>query len=100
MNVTLETQLRLAGLPDPVLEFAFAAPERRYRFDFCWPEKKLAVECQGGVYIRGRHVRAGGYTEDCRKLNLATTLGWRCFWFTSQMVESGEAVKVLGEVLR
>ena len=48
MNVSLETQIRAVGLPPPVTEYRFH-PERRWRADFAWPEKKLLVEVDGGV---------------------------------------------------
>ena len=33
-------------VPEPVAEFRFS--QRRYRFDFCWPEKRVFVELDGG----------------------------------------------------
>ena len=44
------------NLPAPVPEFRFH-PERKWRFDFAWPEHKIAVEQEGGVWIQGRHTR-------------------------------------------
>lgn len=71
----------------PVAEYRFAkAQGREYRFDRCWPARMLAVELDGGVHTGGRHVRGSGFTEDCRKLNLAVSLGWRVLRFTSEMM--------------
>jgi very-short-patch-repair endonuclease len=64
------------GLPAPECEYRFDA-ERRWRFDFAWPNLKLAVETEGGVWIRGRHVRPVGYLADLEKYNRAVVLGWR-----------------------
>ena len=64
------------GLPVPEREYRFDA-ERRWRFDFAWPALKIAVEIEGGVWIRGRHVRPVGYLGDLEKYNRAVVLGWR-----------------------
>jgi hypothetical protein len=56
----------------PEREFKFH-PERRWRFDFCWPALKLAVEIEG----RGRHQTFVGFRNDCEKYNEALRLGWR-----------------------
>ena len=64
------------GLPAPEREYRFG-PERRWRFDFAWPSLRIAVEIEGGVWIRGRHVRPVGYLGDLEKYNRAVVLGWR-----------------------
>jgi very-short-patch-repair endonuclease len=73
--------------PNPVAEYRFT-DERKYRLDRAWHEFRVAIELQGGVGSRGRHVRWGGYQNDCAKLNLAQSLGWVVFWVTSDMLES------------
>ena len=67
--------LRALGLPEPVPEYRFAPP-RRWRFDYAFPEFKLAVEIEGGAWIRGRHTRGKGFLADLEKYNAATLLGW------------------------
>lgn len=74
-------------LPAPVREHR-AIPGRRFRFDFAWPEQRVAVELQGGLWVKGRHVRGAGYERDCEKLALAQRLGWRVFYLTRGMLES------------
>jgi hypothetical protein len=59
-------QIRAAGLPYPIREFRFH-PERRWRFDYAWPGAWLAVEVEGGVWTRGRHLRGAGFIRDCEK---------------------------------
>lgn len=73
-----------AGLPGR--EFRFH-PERKFRFDFAYPELMLAVECEGGVWSRGRHTRGSGFIKDCEKYNLACRLGWNIFRYTPDMIE-------------
>ena len=47
-------------VPPPEREYIFAAP-RRWRFDFAWPARRVAVEAEGGVWSGGRHVRPEGW---------------------------------------
>jgi very-short-patch-repair endonuclease len=65
---------------DYVREYWFAKP-RRWRFDFALVGPKLALEVEGGVFTRGRHVRPKGFISDCEKYNAATLLGWRVLRF-------------------
>ena len=63
-------------LPVPIAEYTFASP-RKFRFDFAWPEQKVALEIDGGIWSRGAHGRGWGIARDQEKGNLAATLGWR-----------------------
>jgi very-short-patch-repair endonuclease len=74
----------------PVREFRFAPP-RRWAFDFCWPDCRVAVETEGGVWVQGRHNRPAGYEGDCYKYNCATVEGWRVLRFTSSMLTTDPA---------
>ncbi len=75
---------------DPKREFRFC--ERRWRVDFAFPEKKLAIEIEGGVWSGGRHVRGTGYSADLEKHNALAILGWRLLRFSTAMVENGTAI--------
>ena len=77
--------LIVRGLPAAETEHAFH-PTRRWRFDFAWPDKMVAVECEGGVYSRGRHTRGSGFTADCEKYSAAAMLGWRVLRFTTEQL--------------
>ncbi len=72
---------------------------RMFRFDFAWPERMLAVEIDGGIWIRGRHGRGGGAESDMDKLNLAQVLGWKVLRFSPKHIVSGEAIRLLRQVL-
>lgn len=67
---------------------------RDWRFDFAWLDQRVAVECDGGVWTRGRHVRGRGYEGDCLKGNAATLLGWRVFHCTASMLRDDPAAFV------
>ena len=79
-------------------EWQFDA-KRRWRFDFCWPGRMVAVELEGGVYSGGRHVRGRGFENDCEKYNAAALAGWKVGRFTARMVDNGEALAWLKEAL-
>ena len=49
---------------------------RRWRFDYAFPDYKVAVEVDGGVWIGGRHNHSSGYVDDLEKLNTAAAMGW------------------------
>lgn len=90
-------QIKAYGLPKPVTERKFH-PVRRFRFDFAWVDRKIAVEVEGGVWAGGRHVRGAGYKSDCEKYNLATLAGWRVYRFTSDMINDGSAIAMLQKI--
>lgn len=94
---TLAAQLEYVGLSAGSHRQFRWHPTRRYRADFAWPgaTPPLLVEVQGGTWAGGRHTRGSGYRDDCRRLNAATLLGFRSLYFTGEMVESGEALKVI-----
>jgi very-short-patch-repair endonuclease len=77
-------------LPEPVAEFRFAPP-RKWRFDFCWPDRKIAMEIEGAVWTRGRHTRGSGFIKDLEKYNFAAKRGWYVFRFTTQDFNNGVA---------
>ncbi len=94
----LRLQIRVEGLPEPRTELEFH-PSREWRLDLAWPDRMLAVEVDGGVWTRGRHLRPKGYIEDCVKLNSALLLGWRVLRFPGDHVEDGTAIRFLREAL-
>jgi very-short-patch-repair endonuclease len=95
----LEMHIKVSGLPVPAREFKFH-PTRRWRFDFAWPLYKVAVEVDGGVYNRGRHVRGSGFERDAEKRNAAVLAGWRVLHFTQRHIKSGIAVREIENLLR
>ena len=98
MNLPLLLQIRAAGLPRPVEEFRFH-PQRRWRFDLAWPDRKFAVEIEGGAWIVGRHVRGKGFSQDCEKYAEALCLGWHVLRITTGMVSDGTALAYIERAL-
>lgn len=74
----LAFQCSAMKLPKPVTEHRFHST-RRWRFDLAWPDRKVAVEIDGGGWVNGRHSRGGGIEKDAEKFAEATLLGWRVF---------------------
>lgn len=79
--------LRSQHLPEPTPEFRFI-DRRLFRFDYAWPEAKVAVEIEGqGPSGLGRHQRPQGFERDLEKYNFAAAVGWRVLRFTPAMLE-------------
>ena len=92
-------QLMAEGLPDPEREHRFSPP-RRWRFDFAWPELKIAAELEGGTFTeKSRHTTGTGFRKDCEKYNAATLQGWRVFRFDCTMVGKGQAIKTIKQAI-
>ncbi len=91
-------QIRALKLPEAAREHRFC--ERMWRFDFAWPERKLAVEIEGGIWINGRHSRGKGMVSDMQKYNRATVLGWRVMRFSAAMVKDGSAVAEIESIFK
>ena len=95
------------GLPaGAVAEFRFHR-ERKFRFDWAWPDRLVALEIEGGVYGRGKpcptcgrravagHSSIERLKTDMSKYNLAALAGWRVLRVTPQQFESGEAGRLV-----
>jgi very-short-patch-repair endonuclease len=89
----LEFQLKAVKIGGFEREYRFN-PERRWRFDFAWPNPKVAVEIDGGIYREqpGRHNRGAGMEKDNEKLNWAVSRGWKILRVGPNQVKTGEAV--------
>jgi len=87
-----------AGLPVPERQYRFH-PARKWPFDFAWLDQMIAVEVEGGAWIRGRHTRGKGFLNDCEKYNSAVMLGWRLIRVPTDWVDTGYIVGVLQELL-
>jgi len=94
LEAALELQLRALKLPlgwrqyQPILN-------RRFRLDFAWPERKLAVECDGMVHrIKER------FESDAERHNVLLDAGWKVYRVTGKMIRSGASAAMLEKLLR
>lgn len=82
VDAVLAMLLEEKGLPLPVREFVFDE-KRKWRFDYCWESVKIALEVEGGRWLRkGAHNTGTALERDCAKYNEALLQGWivlRCF---------------------
>ena len=89
---------RALRVPEPTPEFRFH-PTRKWRFDFAWPERKLALEVQGAIFTQGRHTRGAGLLKEHEKLNAAAIAGWRVLFVTPAQIRNGQAVQFVEQAL-
>ena len=104
LELAMEHHLRVLYLsndnwPEAHVEYRFIV-DRFFRFDFAFLDIKLAVECEGGVYSKGRHVRGAGFEKDCEKYNLAAEFGWTVLRYTKKMIDSGEAINQIERIVK
>lgn len=90
---TFALHCRLELTEQPVREYRFDSV-RRWRIDFAWPERKLAVEIESSVHrIKSR------FAGDISKYNALSFGGWVLFRFTAQQVKRGEAIDMVKKYL-
>lgn len=82
----------------PVQEFKFHKT-RRWRFDFAIPDKKVAIEKEGGIWTRGRHTRPTGFINDMEKYNTAAAMGWAVIRVTPQDIASEKSIELVKQAV-
>jgi len=117
--------IKLLRLPDPYCKFNSKGEykfhkRRKWRFDYAWPEYKIAIEYEGIVTEKPdinlvialaktqkygaiksilerntRHTSLTGYTKDCEKYTYANFLGWKLIRITAIMLSNGEAFDLI-----
>lgn len=76
-------EFQFYAIPAPERQFRFH-PTRRWAFDFAWPDRKIAIEISGGIFMpggKGGHNRGAYMEETFDKQNQAVLRGWRVFTF-------------------
>jgi len=79
----------LPPFPEPEFKFALSIG-RKWRFDWAWPDRKIAVEVEGNAWNAkggGRHMQ----DSDMWKYNNAADMGWRVFRFSPRMMKDSPA---------
>ena len=84
--------------PGAKTEYRFH-PVRRWKMDFAWPDRMVALEIEGGIYTQGRHTRGKGYENDCIKYSTAAVMGWCVIRSTYDMLADGTAFTLLEQAM-
>lgn len=74
----------LTNLPAPEREYKL--PGDTHPFDIAWPDKKLLIEVQGGIWTQGAHTRGKGAIRDHDKANYAAAHGWRVMYVSVDFI--------------
>lgn len=70
---------------------------RRFKFDIAIPNQKVAIEIDGGVFIKSGHSGGANLEKAMVRGNLACMHGWMVLHYTPKMAM--DASKVVMEVL-
>lgn len=90
---------RECGLPEPVFEYRFH-PTRKWRLDLAFLPQRLAVEVQGGIFIRGRHNNGAAMLKEWEKLNTLACMGWRVLYCQPRDLCTGDTVEMIRAALK
>lgn len=85
----------LNGIPNPVEDFRFAKPDRQWQIDLSWPDHRVGIEVQGGVWVTGAHSRGAQQIKDFEKLNAAQLRGWVILQFTPAQLCTAETMSII-----
>ena len=85
-------------IPPPCFEHRFC-PGRKWRIDIAWPEKKVALEVQGGIWIFGRHSRGAAMLKEWEKLTTLAAMGWRVLYCQPKDIYAPELVVFIKQAL-
>jgi very-short-patch-repair endonuclease len=96
----LAFQLKAAGHARFEVEHRFAAAiGRQWQWDIAFLPEKLAVEVDGGIWVRGAHGHPTTILRNMEKRNMGAWLGWRLLSFSTDDVKSGAALSFIESVL-
>lgn len=95
--------VQLKELPAPTRQYMFGKElKRQWRADFCWPDLKLIVEVQGGIYrgSKGGHTSITGYNLDSERMCYAQLLGYDILYITPTMIKNRKGAWFVKEWFR
>jgi very-short-patch-repair endonuclease len=96
---TLALQCMADGLPRFWQNYRFHA-KRKFEIDLAWPDQKVGIEIDGGIFNGKAHGSVTGILRDLEKHNLLLLSGWRVLRYTPAQVRQGEAIEGLKQLLR
>lgn len=72
---------------------------RKFEFDFAFPDLKLAIEVQGGIWITSGHTKGKGIKQDHDKNQNACALGWQILYCCPDDIKKGVAIKFIEKTI-
>lgn len=93
-------------LPPAAVQWRFANSKhpnnaaRKWRCDVLFPDYRLMVEIDGGIWVRGAHSHPTDIIRNMTKQNDAMLLGYQVLRFTPAEVKTGHAVAFTQKVLQ
>jgi len=98
--------LKVEGLPPPTSQYRFC-DTRKWSCDFAWPDQKIIVEIEGGIWRRnafgnwaGAHTHPTAVLRDIEKYNHMALMGFRLFRFAPDHLKNGTAIEIMKQVLK
>lgn len=81
-------------------EFYFCT-ERQFRIDYAIPGHKIAIEQEGGIYMKGNsgHSSGTGIARDMEKNNLLVSKGWKLIRRQPNEILTVETLRVIKCIL-
>ena len=89
---SFSAELAMFGIPTPVRQYRFHAV-RLWRFDFAWPDRRIAVEIHGGIFMaagKGGHNRGAYMEKSFEKSNVAQLGGWKVLIFGPSQIRGSK----------
>lgn len=74
-------------------------PTRKWRFDFCHIETKVAVEVEGGIWTNGAHSRGKHFESDAEKYNAALEMGFAVFRLSEGMIKDLAQLELIASTI-
>ena len=74
-------------------------PTRRFRIDY-FHDSGVAVEIEGGIWIRGRHTRGMGFLSDMQKYNLMAERGILLFRIPADKIAASWVLPIIETINR
>lgn len=98
---TLKGQLKVVLKVPFETEYPFASSiDRAWKWDIAFLEQKLAVEVDGGIWVKGAHGHPLTILRNMQKRNWGARLGWRILSFSTDEAKKGQALSFIEWVLK
>ena len=95
--VVPEWAWKSCGLPVPEHNHKFH-PTRRWKIDYAWPDVRLAVEIEGGIWSKSRHAIGQGFVNDIEKYNAVVEAGWALLRYQPRQLDFRQIRRVYDRI--